>query len=61
MKKLIFTLIFFAAVHIGYSQIVYDDGPIILGNNFVTNGTWGRNNITFSFLNGTNDIAGDDE
>ena len=44
-----------------FSQIKYDDGPIITNGNFVTVGTWGRNNITFSFQNGTNDIAGDDE
>lgn len=44
-----------------FSQLRYDDGPIIVGNNFVTVGTWGRNNITFSFQNGTNDIAGSDE
>lgn len=43
-----------------FSQIKYDDGPIITSGNFVTVGTWGRNNITFSFQNGTNDIAGDD-
>ena len=44
-----------------FSQIKYDDGPIVTSGNFVTAGTWGRNNITFSFQNGTNDIAGDDE
>jgi len=44
-----------------FSQIKYDDGPIITSGNFVTVGTWGRNNITFSFQNGTNDIVGDDE
>lgn len=44
-----------------FSQIKYDDGPIITSGNFVVSGTWGRNNITFSFQNGTNDIAGNDE
>jgi len=44
-----------------FSQIKYDDGPIITSGNFVIGGTWGRNNITFSFQNGTGDIAANDE
>jgi hypothetical protein len=46
-----------------FSQLKYDDGPIITGvsANFVTVGTWGRNNITYSFQNGTDDIPGNDE
>lgn len=44
-----------------FSQIKYDDGPIITSGNFVTVGTWGRNNITYSFQNGTSDIIGNDE
>lgn len=35
--------------------------PLLLGNNFVIGGTWGRNNITYSFQNGTIDIQNNDE
>lgn len=62
MKKLyallIASLIFYSSA---LSQIKYDDGPIITSGNFVTVGTWGRNNISFSFQNGTNDIPNNDE
>lgn len=61
MKKILLTLIFIAAIQICYSQILYDDGAISLGNNFVIGGTWGRNNITYSFQNGTTDIQNNDE
>jgi len=52
MKKIIFTLLLFSSYEIGLSQQKYDDGPITGGGNFVVSGTWGRNSITFSFLNG---------
>jgi hypothetical protein len=61
MKQIIITLLFLSLFHYGFSQIKYDDGPIINSSNFVTRGSWGRSNITFSFANGTNDIANDDE
>jgi hypothetical protein len=44
-----------------FSQIKIDDGPIITGapnGRYVTVRSWGRNNITYSFKNGTDDIAG---
>lgn len=56
-------LLFFACF-IAFStsaQIKYDDGPIVLGNDFTLDGTWGRNNISYSFQNGTTDIPNDDE
>lgn len=61
MKKTYLTLFTFMLISSTFAQIKYDDGPIITGTNFVSVGTWGRNNITFSFQNGTNDIAGNDE
>jgi hypothetical protein len=60
MKKIIFILLLLATYEVGLTQQKYDDGPIT-GGNFVVSGTWGRNNISFSFLNGTTDIANDDE
>lgn len=60
MKKIIFILLLLITYKVGLTQQKYDDGPIT-GSNFVVSGTWGRNNITFSFLNGTTDIANDDE
>jgi hypothetical protein len=57
MKKtslLVFFLIIYSSL---FSQLKYDDGPIVLGSNFVTTGTWGKNNLTFSFQNSTNDLA----
>ncbi len=60
MKKIIFILVLLITYEVGLTQQKYDDGPIT-GGNFVVSGTWGRNNITFSFLNGTADIANDDE
>lgn len=61
MKKIIFILLLLTTYEVGLTQQKYDDGPITGGGNFVVSGTWGRNNISFSFLNGTNDIANDDE
>lgn len=61
MKKLYSGLTALLLTVSAFSQIKYDDGPIITSGNFVTVGTWGRNNITFSFQNGTNDIPGTDE
>jgi hypothetical protein len=61
MKKLYFGLAALLITVAAFSQIKYDDGPIITGGNFVISGDWGRNNLTFSFQNGTNDIAGNDE
>ena len=61
MKRILLITIAFITTSVAFSQIKYDDGPIITSGNFVVSGTWGRNNITFSFQNGTNDIAGDDE
>ncbi len=61
MKKVYSLLAFLIITTTTFSQIKYDDGPIITSGNFVTVGTWGRNNITFSFQNGTDDIAGADE
>lgn len=60
MKKLIFILLLLITYKVGLTQQKNDDG-LITGGNFVVSGTWGRNNITFSFLNGTTDIANDDE
>jgi len=61
MKHIYVTLMAMFCASLSFSQIKYDDGPINLGNNFVIDGTWGRNNITYAFQAGTNDIAGDDE
>lgn len=61
MKNLYFLVTALILTSAAYSQVKYDDGPIITSGNFVTVGTWGRNNITFSFQNGTNDIPNDDE
>lgn len=61
MKQLFSIVLLLLITSSAISQIKYDDGPIITSGNFVTVGTWGRNNITFSFQNGTNDIAGNDE
>ncbi len=61
MKKYLFISLVLIVTSPVFAQIKYDDGPIITSGNFVTVGTWGRNNITFSFQNGTNDIAADDE
>ena len=61
MRKLIFTLLFIFITFCSFGQIRYDNGPIATGNNFVANGSWGRSNITFKFINGTNDIANSDE
>jgi predicted Zn-dependent protease len=43
------------------SQIKYDDGAIVTGQNFVTVRAWDHTNLTYFFQNGTNDIAGNDE
>ena len=61
MRKLYIILTSFVISTTAFSQIKYDDGPIVSGNNFVISGTWGRNNISYSFQNGTNDIANNDE
>lgn len=61
MKKIFFILLLLLTYEVGLTQQKYDDGPITDGGNFVVGGTWGRSNISFSFLNGTNDIANDDE
>lgn len=61
MKQIFITLLLVSLFNSGFSQIKYDDGPIINSSNFVTRGSWGRSNITFSFTNGTTDIANDDE
>lgn len=57
MKKT-YLLVFFLIIYTSlFSQLKYDDGPIVIGSNFVTIGTWGKNNLTFSFQNSTNDLA----
>jgi predicted Zn-dependent protease len=62
MKKILFFLLISLCVQLSYAQrIRYDNGPIDLGGNFVTNGSWGRTNITFRFFNGTADIVATDE
>jgi hypothetical protein len=63
MKKIYLLLIAIAGTISSFAQLRYDDGPIIEGarSNFVTVGSWGRSNITFSFQNGTTDIANSDE
>jgi len=61
MKKIYLIPLLLIIYVAGFTQQKYDDGPIIGGGNFVVNGTWGRNNISFSFINGTADIANDDE
>lgn len=61
MKKLYVLLIGLTAAFSATAQLRYDDGPIIEGNSFVAVGSWGRGNITYSFVNGTADIAGNDE
>lgn len=61
MNKILYLLIALTIGITGYSQIKYDNGPIIVGSNFTTVGTWGRSNISFSFQNGTADIPNDDE
>lgn len=62
MKKLYSVVVLFlVANNTLFSQIKYDDGPITTGSDFIVNGTWGKNIITFSFLNGTSDINNDDE
>ena len=67
MKKLFLLLFLLQFTLSTFSQIKYDDGPIITTNSksnsakFVLVGTWGRSNITYSFQNGTNDIPNDDE
>ncbi len=62
MKKLYFLLMAVAITASASAQLRYDDGPIITGNErFVTIRSWGRSNITFSFQNGTADIANNDE
>jgi Matrixin/Secretion system C-terminal sorting domain len=61
MKKILLLSILIIGFSNAYSQLRYDNGGITNSNNFVTRGNWGRNDITFSFANGTNDIAGNDE
>ncbi|MDP1810553.1 MAG: matrixin family metalloprotease [Sediminibacterium sp.] len=61
MKRIISLLSALVITSATFSQIKYDDGPIVTIGNFVTVGTWGRNNITFSFQNGTDDIPNNDE
>lgn len=58
-KAILIPFLLFAIVSMG--QIRYDNGPIILGNNFVTEGNWNKTTITFFFQNGTNDIGGNEE
>ncbi|MGI8583669.1 MAG: hypothetical protein ACR2KX_15835 [Chitinophagaceae bacterium] len=45
MKKIFLITIALIITSTTFSQIKYDDGPIITSGNFVTAGTWGRNNI----------------
>lgn len=61
MKKFFSTIAVMGIINFAYSQLKYDNGPLSTGSNFVTVGTWGRSNITFNFVNGTNDIASTDE
>jgi hypothetical protein len=61
MKKIYTLLTGLLIIQATYSQIKYDDGPIITSGNFVIRGTWGKNNISYSFQNGTNDINSTDE
>lgn len=61
MKKIYILFIGVMFANIAYSQVKYDNGPIITNGNFVTQGAWKKNNITFSFQNGTNDITGNNE
>jgi predicted Zn-dependent protease len=61
MKKIFFTLIVCFLLNSAYSQVLYDNGPIISGNNFVTVGSWGRTNITYRFVNGTSDLSTSDQ
>jgi predicted Zn-dependent protease len=64
MRKFYAVLLLFAALDYtpAFSQLRYDDGPILTGvsTNFVTVRSWGRNNITYSFVNGTNDMPAND-
>ena len=60
MKKvLLVPFLLFTIASMGQTR--YDNGPIILGNNFVTEGNWNKTTITYFFQNGTADIANNDE
>jgi hypothetical protein len=68
MKKFYVVLLLFFALDFSpvFSQIKYDDGGLVAGStgariNYVARGGWGKNNITYSFQNGTDDIPGNDE
>ncbi|MBN9380599.1 MAG: matrixin family metalloprotease [Chitinophagaceae bacterium] len=64
MRKIFTLLLCSSSLFVFGQRLKYDDGPLPLPGprpNFVTNGTWGRTNITYFFQNGTNDIAGNDE
>ncbi|ATL47325.1 hypothetical protein COR50_09150 [Chitinophaga caeni] len=62
MKKIyviFLSFIFISGNLIG--QVKYDDGPINTSSSFAVNGDWNKTNISFNFMNGTSDIAGDNE
>jgi hypothetical protein len=66
-QKMINTLNFKLFCVLLLAQILYDNGPIFVPgtpppNGFVTDGrAWNCRVISFMFINGTNDIAGDGE
>lgn len=61
MKKIYILIGTIIVTSTGFSQIKYDDGPIITSGNFVVSGDWGKSNISYSFQNGTTDILNNDE
>lgn len=68
MKKVVLSCFYFLSSLFAFSQILIDDGPIIVKNKnrfipeYVIHGnSWDHRILTYWFANGTNDIEGDNE